>query len=92
MIFSLFRFFFLGLAVMSIAYLMTRYYIGSTLREELESEWQELPQAERGTSRNDWVDQRMMRNRSAIRIRALLISFVIPITSVIAIIIAVNFL
>jgi len=92
MIFSLFRFFFLGLAVMSIAYLMTRYYIGSTLREELETEWEELPHAERGNSRDEWVDQRMARNRGAIRIRAFLISFVVPTVSVIAIILAVNFL
>ncbi|MBW3243383.1 hypothetical protein KUV57_11985 [Epibacterium sp. DP7N7-1] len=92
MIFSLFRFLFLGLVVMSITYLMTRYYIGSTLREKFEIEWEELPHFERGNSRDEWVNQRMAINRNAIRARAFVISFVVPVVSVIVIILAVNFL
>ncbi|MEY8802092.1 hypothetical protein AB9K35_17585 [Leisingera sp. XS_AS12] len=92
MIISLIRLIIFATIGMSIAYLMARYYISSTLREELEREWQELPIAVRGPSCDLWVGMRMARSANSIRLRAFLIAFAVPTLSGLAIILTINFL
>lgn len=91
MIVSLVRFVVLGTLVMSIAFLLTRFYLGVSRRQELEDEWSNLSPENRPADREAWIDERLVGMRAKILVCAFLIAFGLPITVIGLTFITVNF-